>query len=310
MQFTITNMAIIMDRLQTLEMFVAVADQGGFSAAAKALQISPPSVTRGIGELESRLGVSLFHRSTRAVSLTDDGANFLPRARQILTDMQDAERQVSGARTEPRGQFYVTAPVMFGRVHVLPVVATMLEQHVHLDVRLMLVDRNVRIVEEGIDVAVRIGPLADSSLIAVPIGFVREKLVASPAYLDGHGHPGEPADLIRHKLIGTTGPRAVEEWRMDSKRAKARPRLLVNTMDSALAAAEAGLGIANLLSYQVEESVRQGKLIEVLKPRSPLQLPVSLLFETARRGLPATRIFIDGMKQRAADQGLARLDDC
>ena len=172
-----------MDRIQTLEMFVAVADQGSFSAAAKAFRVSPPTVTRGIGALESRLGVSLFHRSTRAVSLTDDGAAFLPRARRILADIQDAERQVSGARTEPRGQFYVTAPVMFGRLHVLPVIGTMMEQHEQLDIRMMFVDRNVRIVEEGIDVAVRIGKLADSSLLAIPIGFVRQKLVASPAYL-------------------------------------------------------------------------------------------------------------------------------
>lgn len=297
-----------MDRFQTLEMFVAVADQGGFAAAAKALRVSPPSVTRGIGELERRMGVSLFHRSTRAVSLTDDGASFLPNARQILTDVVDAERQVSGAQTEPRGLFYVTAPVMFGRLHVLPVIAMMLEQHEQLDIRMMLIDRNVRIVEEGIDVAVRIGSLADSSLLAVPIGFVRQKLVASPAYLAGHGHPGEPSDLTRHQIIGTTGPRAVGEWRLDNKPVKTTPRLLVNTVDSAIASAEAGLGIANLLSYQVEEPIRQGKLIEVLKPAAPKLLPINLLFESARRSLPATRIFIDALKNRAADQGLARAD--
>ncbi len=294
-----------MDRLQTLEMFVAVADKGGFAAAAKALRVSPPTVTRGIGELERRLGVSLFHRSTRAVSLTDDGASFLPNARQILTNVQDAERQVSGAQSQPRGQFYVTAPVMFGRLHVLPVIAMMLEQHEHLDVRMMLIDRNVRIVEEGIDVAVRIGPLADSSLLAVPIGFVRQKLVASPAYLAKHGHPGKPSDLARYPTIGTTGPRAVGQWRLDNKPVKTTPRLLVNTVDAAIASAEAGLGIANLLSYQVDEPIRQGKLIEVLKPAAPKMLPINLLFESARRSLPATRIFIDKMKNRAGDQGLA-----
>ena len=297
-----------MDRLQTLEMFVAVADQGGFSAAAKALRVSPPAVTRGIGELENRLGVSLFHRSTRAVSLTDDGAGFLPKARQILSDMQDAERQVSGARTEPRGQFYVTAPVMFGRLHVLPVIAMMLEQHEHLDIRMMLIDRNVRIIEEGIDVAVRIGPLADSSLLAVPIGSVRQKLVASPAYLARHGYPGKASELTRHQIIGTTGPRAVGEWRADNKPVKIVPRLLLNTVDSAIASAEAGLGIANLLNYQVDESIRQGKLVELLKPDCPTPLPISLLFESARRSLPATRIFIDAMKNRAVDQGLGRAD--
>ena len=296
-----------MDRLQTLEMFVAVADRGGFAAAAKAQNVSPPTVTRAISALEGRLGVSLFHRSTRAVALTDDGASFLPRARQILADIQDAERRVSGAQSEPRGQFYVTAPVMFGRLHVLPVIATMLEQYAQLDVRMMLIDRNVRMVEEGIDVAVRIGPLADSSLLAVPIGFVRKKLVASPAYLARHGHPEKPSDLARHLTIGTTGPRAMGEWRLDDKRVKTEPRLLLNTMDATVAAAEAGLGIANLLSYQVEEPIRQGKLIEVLEPADPQLLPVNLLFESARRSLPATRIFIDAMKDRAMDQGLTRL---
>ena len=308
LKFTITCLVIIMDRFQTLEMFVAVADQGGFTAAAKALRVSPPTVTRAIHALESRLGISLFHRSTRAVSLTDDGAIFLPNARQILTDLQDAERQVSGSQSEPRGQFYVTAPVMFGRLHVLPVVAMMLEQHEQLDVRMMLIDRNVRIVEEGIDVAVRIGSLADSSLLAVPIGFVRQKLVASPAYLSRYRNPVNPSDLTRHQTIGTTGPRAVGEWRLDNKPVKVTPRLLLNTVDSVIASAEAGLGIANLLSYQVADSIRQGKLIEVLKPATLNHLPVNLLFESARRSLPATRIFIEAMKNRAADQGLAITD--
>lgn len=295
----------MMDRIQTLEMFVAVADQGSFSAAARALRLSPPAVTRGIGALESRLGVSLFHRSTRAVSLTDEGASFLPSARRILSDLQDAERQVSGRRTEPRGQFYVTAPVMFGRLHVLPVIGSMLEQYEQLDIRMMLIDRNVRIVEEGIDVAVRIGPLADSNLLAAPIGFVHQKLVASPAYLARRGAPVKPSDLARHQTIGTTGPRAVGEWRLDKKAVKTEPRLLLNTVDTAIAAAEAGLGIANFLSYQVEESIRQGKLIEVLRPATRKPLPINLLFESARRSLPATRMFIERMKNRAEDQGLA-----
>jgi len=294
-----------MDRLQTLEMFVAVADRGGFAAAAKALNMSPPTVTRAIRELEGRLGVSLFHRSTRAVALTDDGASFLPNARQILAGIQDAERRVSGAHSEPRGQFYVTAPVMFGRLHVLPVIADMLERYEQLDIRMLLIDRNVRIVEEGIDVAARIGPLADSSLLAVPIGFVRQKLVASPAYLDRHGHPDKASDLTHHQIIGATGPRAISKWLLDEKPVKTKPRLLVNTVDSAIAAAEAGLGIANLLSYQVDEPIRQGRLVELLKPAAPTLLPISLLFDSGRRSLPATRIFIDAMKARAADQGLA-----
>ena len=296
-----------MDRLQTLEMFVAVAEQGGFASAAKKMCVSPPAVTRGILALEQRLGASLFHRSTRAVSLTDDGAVFLPKARQIIADIDDAERQLSGADSNPRGQYYVTAPVAFGRIHVLPVVTSLLEQHPDLDMRMMLIDRNIRMAEEGIDMAVRIGQLTDSTLIAIPIGQVRQKIVASPAYLAGHGHPGKPADLSDHQAIGSSGPRAVSEWRLGQKKTvRIKPRLLLNTVDSIVAAAEAGLGVANLLSYQVEESIRAGRLIEVLKPDDPIPLAINLLFERSRRSLPATRLFIDAMKNHALNQ---RLDE-
>ena len=196
-----------MDRLATLEMFTQVAECGGFAAAARSLRVSAPSVTRGVAELETRLGVTLFHRSTRAVSLTDDGAALLPRARRIIADLAAAERELQGAAGEPRGQLNITAPVMFGRLHVLPVVTRLLESHPDLDIELMLIDRNVRIVEEGIDIAVRIGPLADSSLRAVSIGEVRPLLAASPAYLARHGTPDGPADLAEHRVIASTGPR-------------------------------------------------------------------------------------------------------
>jgi DNA-binding transcriptional LysR family regulator len=300
-----------MDRLQTLEMFVAVAEKSSFAAAAKGLRVSPPAVTRGISALEQRLGASLFHRSTRAVSLTDDGAAFLPKARQILADLNDAERQLSGATSEPRGQYYVTAPVAFGRIHVLPVVIRLLEQHPDLDIRMMLIDRNVRMVEEGIDMAVRIGPLADSALIAVPIGQVRQKIVASPGYLARHGHPHKPADLSDHQTIGSSGPRAVSEWHLGQNKEKPvriKPRLLLNTVDSIVAAAEAGQGVANLLSYQVEEAITAGRLIELLKPENPAPLPINLLFERSRRSLPATRLFIEAMKNHALDQRLNKIE--
>lgn len=299
-----------MDRLQTLEMFVSVAEQNSFAATASKLRVSPPAVTRGISALEKRLGTSLFHRSTRAVSLTDDGATFLPKARQILADMEDAERQLSGTDSKPRGQFYITAPVAFGRIHVLPVVIGLLEQHSELDIQMMLIDRNVRMAEEGIDMAVRIGPLADSSLLAVPIGQVRQKIVASPSYLARQGHPSTAPDLSRHQTIGSSGPRAVSDWHLGHKKKPVRvqPRLILNTVDSIVAAAESGLGIANLLSYQVEDSIRAGRLIEVLKPENPIPLPINLLFEKSRQSMPATRLFIDAMKDRAQEQRLNRMD--
>ncbi|MEQ8311820.1 MAG: LysR family transcriptional regulator [Sphingopyxis sp.] len=289
-----------MDRLLTMEMFVAVASEGGFAAAARKLGSSPPAVTRGIAALEARLGTLLFHRSTRAVALTDAGAAFLEQAQRILADLAGAEREIRGAAAEPRGQLYVTAPVMFGRLHVLPVVAGLMTEHRDLAVRMMLIDRNVRIVEEGIDVAVRIGALADSGLKAVRIGEVRQMLVASPAYLARRGAPRSIGDLAGHELIGTTGPRTVGEWQLASGRWRLdpRPRLVLNTVDSALAAAEAGLGIANLLSYQIADALAAGRVIALLADEQPPALPVHLLFEPSRAGLPAVRAFIAAMKTR------------
>lgn len=295
-----------MDRLLTLEMFVAVADEGGFAAAARKLNSSPPAVTRGIAALEARLGTILFHRSTRAVALTDAGAAFLDQARRILADLAGAERALRGAAAAPGGQLHLTAPVMFGRLHVLPVAGALIAAHPALAVRMMLIDRNVRIVEEGIDVAVRIGALADSGLKAVRIGAVQQMLVASPAYLARRGAPTALADLGGHELIGTMGPRAGTEWQLKSGRWRLdpRPRLVLNTVDGALAAAEAGLGIANLLSYQLADALGAGRLIALLADEQPPPLPVHLLFEPSRAGLPAVRAFVDAMKARMRIAGL------
>lgn len=295
-----------MDRLLTLEMFVAVVSEGGFAAAARKLGSSPPAVTRGISALEARLGTSLFHRSTRAVALTDAGAAFLEQARRILAELAGAERELRGAEAEPRGQLHLTAPTMFGRLHVLPVVGELMAQHRELTVRMMLIDRNVRIVEEGIDVAVRIGPLADSTLKAVRIGWVRQMLVASPVYLARRGAPKTVADLAGHDLIAAMGPRAAGEWQFMSRRwrVEPRPRLVLNTVDAILAAAEAGQGIANLLSYQVNQAVDAGRLISLLSNEQPPALPMHLLFEPSRAGLPAVRLFVAAMKLRARMAGL------
>ncbi len=295
-----------MDRLLTLEMFVAVAGEGGFAAAARKIGSSPPAVTRGIAALEERLGTSLFHRSTRAVALTDEGAVFLGQARRILADLAGAERALRGGEAEPRGQLYLTAPVMFGRLHVLPVVGDLLARHDALAVRMMLIDRNVRIVEEGIDIALRIGPLADSSLKAVRIGAVRQMLVASPGYLARRGAPATIDALADHDLIISTGPRAAGEWSFAERRwrVEPRPRLVVNTVDAAMAAAEAGIGIANLLSYQVMDGVDAGRLMALLNAEQPPPLPVHLVFEQSRAGLPAVRLLIEAMRRRMRAAGL------
>jgi DNA-binding transcriptional LysR family regulator len=293
-----------LDHLHTIEMFLAVAEEGTFSGAARSLRISPPAVTRGISELESRLNVALFHRSTRAVSLTDEGAGFVERARRILNELAEAERSLSGTNSAPQGLFHITAPVTFGQMHVVPVVAGLIDQFPALDIRMMLLDRNIRVIEEGIDVAVRIGPLVDSLLRVIKLGAVRQMIVASPGYLARYGVPKSPGDLKSHRLIASSGPRAASEWRFGTRHSvTARPRVVVNTVAAAVAAAEAGVGLANFLNYQVEELVHAGKLIEVLKIEKPEWLPVSLLFEASRSTLPSTRLFIEAMQKRARHCG-------
>ena len=290
-----------MDRFETLTAFVAVADRGGFAAAARALDKSPPAITRAVAALERQLGVTLFHRSTRATSLTDEGAAFLDRARRLLIDLREAEQIVMGGRSAPQGQLYVTAPVMFGRLHVLPAISAMLASHARLNVRMMLLDRNVRIIEEGIDVAVRIGPLVDSALRVVAIGSVRQTIVASPACLAEHGIPAVPADLRAHRCIVGSGVRVGSAWPFGAKGetlVEVTPRLIVNTIDATIAAAEAGLGLANVLSYQAAEAIAAGHLVRVLDDHAPSPIPVSLLYDAGRAAMPAVRAFIDAMRER------------
>ena len=295
-----------MDRFEGLSAFVAVAERRSFAAAARALDVPPAAVSRAVAALELHLGVTLFRRSTRAVSLTDEGAAFLDRARRILADLREAEQIVMGGRTVPRGQLYVTAPVMFGRLHVMPVIEALLAEYDGLTARMMLIDRNVRIIEEGIDVAVRIGALADSALRAVTIGSVQQTIVASPAYCARHGVPAVPTDLKAHRCIVGSGVRLGNTWPFGAKGetiVEVVPRLTVNTIDATIAAAEAGIGVANVLSYQSAESIASGRLLRLLADHAPPSMPVSALYDAGRAAVPAVRAFIDAMRERAR-QGL------
>jgi len=293
-----------MDRFETLTAFVAVADRRGFAAAARTLDMSPPAITRAVAALENHLGVTLFHRSTRAVSLTDEGVAFLEPARRILADLREAEHLVMGGRSVPRGQLYVTAPVTFGRMHVLPTIGALLAKYEGLSARMMLLDRNVRIIEEGIDVAVRIGALVDSALRVVGIGTVGQVIVASPAYLAEHGVPSRPADLRDHRCIVGNGVRVGGAWPFGAKGQATETlsaRLTVNTIDATIAAAEAGLGLANVLSYQVAGAIAAGRLVPLLEDHAPSPLPVSLLYDAGRATMPAVRAFIEAMRERARE---------
>ncbi|MGL5838156.1 MAG: LysR family transcriptional regulator [Sphingorhabdus sp.] len=284
-----------MDRLTALSTFVTVADNASFAEAARSTGQSAVAVTRHIAQLEAHFGTRLFHRSTRSVSLTDAGSTLLDHARQIVVAADEADAALRGVYTRPQGQLFVTAPTAFGRLHVLPVIQSMLLNYPELSVRLMLVDRNVRIVEEGIDVAVRIGHLVDSALKSVRIGSVVAKIVASPSYVARKGTPSSPADLADHDLIVTSGSRASTEWRFGNKVVPIKPRLMVTTVDSAISAVEAGVGIANLLSYQVEQPLDEGRMIALLQSHPVDPLPVSLLFAERRTSSAATRAFIERM---------------
>jgi DNA-binding transcriptional LysR family regulator len=278
-----------MDRLGAMRIFVSVAKLGSFTEAARRLQLSPSVVTRSIAQLEDQLGLTLLLRTTRSLRLTERGELYLESCRRILQDIESAERQVRGEDAEPRGTLKVAAPIVFGRLHVLPIINRVLRDYRDVTVDLTLSDRNVHLVEEGVDVAIRIGELADSSLIAVKLGVVSRAVVASSAYLREHGVPKSPAELAKHDIITFEGLGASDEWRFSDggKPVRLEPRLTVNNVDASIAAAEAGVGITRTLSYQVQASVLAGRLMTILQHYAPPPLPVNAIYP-ARRGAAAT----------------------
>lgn len=294
-----------MDRLDSLRTFIAVADKGSFTEVARSLNVSGTAATRGVAALEAALGVTLFMRTTRSVRLTEDGAAYLERCRAALADLDDAAEMLRGRTSEPRGTLVVTAPVVFGRLHILPVVTQLLGRFPALDVRLMLIDRVVRLAEEGIDVAVRIADLSDSALHALRVAEVRRVLTASPDYLAQHGEPKSATELHEHVLISFDQlAGANSEWRFGATgkpTIRIAPRLTVNSADPAIAAARAGLGIVRTLSYQVAEDVAAGRLRPVLAELEPPPVPVNLVFQASRRSSPNVRTFLDTAKLHFAN---------
>ncbi|MBN8227891.1 LysR family transcriptional regulator [Corallococcus macrosporus] len=273
-----------MDQLFTLRTFVAVARQGSFTAASRRLHISPSVATRAVAQLEERLGLALLTRTTRSVRLTERGQVYLESCQRLLEDLDEADRRVRGENAEPRGELSVSAPIVFGRLHVLPVVQKLLAAHPSLSVRLHLSDRNQHLVDEGIDAAVRLGELKDSGLIALKVGTVRRVLVASPQYVKRRGTPRSPAELGRHELIAFENLDATNEWRFGEKEKPVRvqPRLILNSADTAIAAAERGMGIARTLSYQVADAVLAGRLVLLLGTFAPPPVPVSVIYPGRR----------------------------
>jgi DNA-binding transcriptional LysR family regulator len=298
-----------MDRLQAMTAFVAVVDSGGFASAARKLNLSPPVVTRAVAELEERLGLRLLTRTTRVVRVTDAGARFADDCRRILADIDEAETAATGTHATPRGTLTLTAPVLFGQVYVTPILVSYLEQFPEVDAQCLFLDRVVNVVEEGIDVAVRIGELPDSSLQAVRVGRVRRVLVASPAYLQARGVPQRPDDLAGHTIVSAAGVNPVSEWRFNDAGTthvqRLQPRMRTTTNDSAVAAALAGLGIARLLSYQVAAQVRSGALQVVLQAFETAPLPVHVVHHEGRRATQKVRAFVDlAVERLRGDPGL------
>ena len=291
-----------MDRLDELAVLVAVVDQGSLVGAARRLRRSPPAITRALAALEHRVGARLIERTTRRASVTAAGRALAEQSRALLTGYDEAVTDISPAPV--RGRLRVTAPVQFGRRHVAPLVTAFLRKFPESQVELVLNDRFLDLVEEALDVAIRIGALADSSLLVRRIGEVRRVVVASPDYLARRGTPTKPAELTAHDTIFSTSTWGPLEWRFGSRArttiVRLAPRLLANDVEARLDAARAGHGIARVLSYQVTEDLGAGRLVRVLRDFEPPPLPVQLVTASRAHMAPKVRAFLDLAAERLA----------
>ena len=280
-----------MDRLAAINVFVAIAEAGSLSAAGRRLGMPLSTVSRYLAALEDQVGVRLITRTTRELALTEPGRHYLQSCRRIVAELEAAELRLAGEHQEPQGELAVTAPVVFGRLHVQPVVVEFLRMFPRVTARLLLVDRTVDLIEEGLDVSVRIGALPDSSLIAARVGSIRHITCASPAYLASRGRPSSPQELRNHDCISFTALSPVERWSFAGakpQRVNLHPRLTVNTAEAAIDAAVAGLGITRVLSYQAARPVADGSLRLILENFEPEEMPVNILHREDR--LPQAKV--------------------
>lgn len=291
-----------MDHLDTLRCFVAVADAGGFAVAGRQLGCSAAAVTRAIAALEARLGVLLFQRSTRMVRLTEAGERFLADCRPLLNDLHEAEQTARGAQVQAQGLLSITAPQMFGIQHVAPIVRDFLQDHPRVQARTLFVNRLVHLLEEDMDVAVRIAHLPDSGLTALPVGALRRLVVASPGYLARHGVPEHPGDLTQHRAIAFSfDARAAAPWKFrDGWVGHPQLAWISNANEVDIAAAEAGLGLTRCLAYQAAPSLRAGRLRIVLAAFEPPPVPVHIVYPAGRRAPAKVRSFVEFARERLA----------
>jgi DNA-binding transcriptional LysR family regulator len=286
-----------MDRIDAMQAFVAVADLRGFAPAARKLGLSPSGVTRLVAALEDRLGARLLQRTTRSVTLTDIGARYLERIRRVLADVEEAEGSVQAERTRPSGRLVVSAPIGFGRLHVSPVMSAYLKRYPEVAGELRLSDRVINLVEDGVDLAVRIGHLADSSLVARHVGEMRRITVGSKAYLKRHGEPKTPEAIAAHETIQFGATAAPPDWRFvegDREiRVACTPRFTTNSADAAIQYAEQGGGLVRVLAYQAAAAVKAGRLKIVLAKFEQPVLPIHVVYPTSRLLSAKVRTFID-----------------
>jgi len=270
-----------MDRLDAMATLLAAVDAGSLSGASRKLGMPLATVSRKVSELEAHLRTRLVTRTSRRLTLTDAGRSYVAACRRILEDVGEAERAAAGEYSVPRGDLIITAPIVFGRLHVLPIVLEFLAAYGEIDIRLMLVDRVVNLQEDHVDVAVRIGALPDSSLVATRVGSIGRVVCASPAYLAERGTPKKPGDLADHDCITFGGLTSPDAWMFGHDKSTmtvaVHSRLVVNTAEAAIDAAVAGLGITRVLSYQAENAIRAGALVRLLRAFEPIAAPVSLV---------------------------------
>lgn len=285
-----------------MSVLVAVVDAGSLSAAARRLGMPLATVSRKVAELESHLKTRLLHRTTRQLSLTEAGASYVAACRRILEEIGEAERAATGEYAVPKGELVVTAPVVFGRLHVVPVVAEFLAQYPEIDINLVLTDRVVHLMDEAADVAVRIGELPDSSFVATAVGAVRRVVCASPAYLAAHGVPAKPRDLAGHECITFEVLASKRAWVFGAGKSElavpVHSRLAVNTAEAAIAASMLGVGLVRVLSYQVADALRGDALRVVLEAFESAPLPINLVHK-GQAPLPLKlRAFLDFVAPR------------
>jgi DNA-binding transcriptional LysR family regulator len=271
-----------MDRLKAMSILLAVAEAGSLSAAARRLGTPLATVSRKVSELETHLGTRLLNRSSRRIALTDAGRSYVEACKRILEDVEEAERSASGEYRAPRGDLAITAPIVFGRVHVLPIVVEFLAAYREIDVRIVLADRVANLLEEDVDLAVRIGELPDSSLVATRVGSIRRVVCGSPAYFAERGMPRSPGELDTHDCITFEGLMSPRAWTFTKGKSDVsvaiRSRLIVNTAEAAIDAAIAGVGLTRVLSYQIANAIRAGTLAVALQEFEPAPWPVSLVY--------------------------------